>query len=206
MVRGLYQEPIEVKSQIKSWMTTNELPEVKSDDGGTWRRVRVIDFNSKFVENPDPLNPNEFLLDDTLKGKISMWAPAFASYLIHIYTTLYDVPNKIPEPDEVQISTNKYRKDQDLVREYYDNMVEITENKMDTLKKKDLFTHFKLWFKELHEGEPLPKSKKVYDFIEKEIKQKYGINGWPYIRFRRETTLNSDGVYEEENAPNDLDV
>ena len=206
MVRGLYQDPIEVKSQIKSWMTTNELPEIKSDDGGTWRRTRVIDFNSKFVENPDPLNPNEFLLDDTLKSKISSWAPAFASYLIHIYITMYDVPDKVPEPEEVQISTNKYRKDQDLVREYYDSMIEKTEIKTDTLKKKDLFAHFKLWFKELHEGEVIPKCKKVYDFMEKEIKHKYGVTGWPYLRFRREPTLTSDGVYEDEVAPNDLDA
>ena len=203
MVRGLYQEPFEVKSQMKNWMTTNELPEINSDDGGTWRRLRVIDFASKFVDNPDPTNPCEFKLDDTLKSKIPQWAPAFASYLIHIYTTKYDVPDKVPEPLEVQLSTNKYRKEQDLVREYYDSSLEITENKMDTLKKKELFAHFKLWFKELHEGEVLPKCKKLYDFIEKEIKQKYNINGWPYIRYRVEPTSSNN---DDDMKPNDLDV
>ena len=186
MVRGLYQEPIEVKPQLKHWMTMNEKPIINSDDGGTWRRLRVIDFNSKFVENPDPLNPNEFMLDDTLKGKISQWSAAFASYLIHVYITMYDVPNKVPEPLEVQMSTNKYRKDQDLVREYYDTSLEITLLKTDTIKKKDLYAHFRLWFRELHEGETLPKSKKLYDFMEKEIKHKYGNNGWPFIKFKKE--------------------
>jgi P4 family phage/plasmid primase-like protien len=197
MVRGLYQDPIEVKPQLKSFMTMNEKPKISSDDGGTWRRLRVIDFGSKFVENPDPSNPNEFLLDETLKSKIPQWGSAFASYLIHIYTTLYDVPNKVPEPVEVQCSTNEYRKEQDLVREYYDTSIEVTENKSDLLKKKDLFAHFKLWFKEIHEGEPIPKNKKLYDFIEKEIKQKYGINGWPCVKFRDEHI---------ETSINDLDV
>jgi len=199
MVRGLYQEPIEVKSQVKSWMTTNELPEIPSDDGGTWRRLRVIDFASKFVENPDPANPNEFLLDDSLKGKISQWASAFASYLIHIYTTKYDVPEKVPEPEEVQCSTNKYRKDQDFVREYFELSIETTTNKMDTLKKKDLFAHFKLWFNEIHQGDTIPKCKKLYDFMDKEIKHKYGVNGWPFLRFKRENK-------EEEEEVNDLDA
>ena len=197
MVRGLYQEPIEVKSQVKSWMTTNELPEIPSDDGGTWRRLRVIDFASKFVENPDPANPNEFLLDDSLKGKISQWASAFASYLIHIYTTKYDVPEKVPEPEEVQCSTNKYRKDQDFVREYFELSIETTTNKMDTLKKKDLFAHFKLWFNEIHQGDTIPKCKKLYDFMDKEIKHKYGVSGWPFLRFKRDN--------KEEEEPNDLD-
>ena len=198
MVRGLYQEPIEVKSQVKNWMTTNELPEIPSDDGGTWRRLRVIDFASKFVENPDPSNPNEFMLDDSLKGKISQWASAFASYLIHIYITKYDVPDKVPEPDEVQCSTNKYRKDQDFVREYFELSIEATTNKMDTLKKKDLFAHFKLWFNDIHQGDTIPKCKKLYDFMDREIKQKYGVNGWPFIRFKRD-------IIEEEKS-NDLDV
>lgn len=197
MVRGLYQEPFEVKSQMKNWMTTNELPEINSDDGGTWRRLRVINFGSKFVENPDPTNPNEFMLDDTLKGKISQWAGAFASYLIHVYTTLYDVPNKIPEPEEVQCATNEYRKEQDFVREYFDSMIETTTNKMDTLKKKDLFAHFRLWFGEIHQGDTLPKCKKLYDFMHKTIKNKYGPNGWPFLRFRLDT--------KEEEASNDLD-
>lgn len=201
MVRGLYQEPIEVKSQMKNWMTTNELPEVNSDDGGTWRRLRVIDFNSKFVENPDPERPEEFMLDDTLKNKISQWAPAFASYLIHIYTTKYNVDDKVPEPEEVQCSTNKYRKDQDFVREYYEASIETTTNKMDTLKKKDLYNHFKLWFSEIHNGETLPKAKKIYDFMDKEIKNKYGSNGWPFLRFKIEY---KEGGDDEEI--NDLDL
>ena len=205
MVRGLYQDPIEVKSQMKNWMTTNELPEINSDDGGTWRRLRVINFGSKFVENPDPLNPNEFMLDDSLKSKISSWAGPFVSYLIHIFTTLYDVPNKVPEPIEVQLSTNQYRKDQDLVREYYDTMLEITEDKNDGIKKKELFSHFKGWFRDLHEGETLPKSKKLYDFMEKEIKHKYlSSSGWPFLKFKRDAPKNN----EENNmtGKSDLDL
>jgi len=184
MVRGLYQEPIEIKPQLKSWMTMNDKPKINSDDGGTWRRLRIIDFNSKFVENPDSSNPNEFLLDDTLKGKISQWSGAFASYLIHIYNTLYDVPNKVPEPIEVQISTNQYRKEQDLVREYFESCLEVTKDKNDCIMKKELFSHFSLWFRDFHSGETPQKSKKVYDFMDKEIKYKYSIHGWPFLKFR----------------------
>ena len=184
MVRGLYQDPIEIKPQIKSWMTMNEKPIISSDDGGTWRRLRVIEFKCKFVENPDASNPDEYLLDDTLKGKISQWSGAFISYLIYIYNTMYDIPNKVPEPIEVQLSTNLYRKDQDLVREYFESCIEITLVKTNYIMKKDLYSNFTAWFREYHCGETTPKSKKLYDFFDKEIKYKYTGIGWPYLQFK----------------------
>ena len=47
MARQLHKDPIEIKPQIKLFMTCNDLLNVPSNDGGTWRRIRVIDFISK---------------------------------------------------------------------------------------------------------------------------------------------------------------
>ena len=201
MVRGLYKEPIEVKPQVKYFLTCNDLPDVPSDDGGTWRRIRVIDFASKFVDNPDPNNTNEFELDDTLKNKIINWAPTFAGYLIHLYTTTYDVDDKVPEPEEVKLSTNKYRKEQDVIREYFDTNLEVSKSKKDSIMKRDLWLHFKNWYKEDRELASMPKSKKLYEFIDKEIKLTYSHNGWRYLKFR--TTTEED---EESDDNNDLDL
>ena len=204
MVRGLYSEPIEVRSQLKQFMTTNELPEIKSVDGGTWRRIRVIEFLSKFVDNPDPNEPFEFKLDETFKEKIGLWAPAFISYLIHIYTTMYDVETKVPEPAEVMTSTNQYRREQDVIREYYDASIEETKDKKDTIKKKDLSAHFRLWFRDVHEGEIPPKSKAIYEYFEKMLKRKYFSNGFQCMKFKKEYE-SSDDQMEENNTPNELD-
>jgi|APSaa5957512535_1039671.scaffolds.fasta_scaffold15849_2 P4 family phage/plasmid primase-like protien len=203
MVRGLYKEPIEVKPQVKYWLTCNDLPEVPSDDGGTWRRIRVIDFSSKFIETPDSNNKNEFLLDDTLKTKISNWAPAFASYLIHLYTTTYDVEEKIPEPEAVKLSTNRYRKEQDVIREYFETNLQVSDNKKDIIKKRDLWTHFRLWYKEGRDPSSIPKNKKLYDFLENELKINYTQSGWKCIKFRVE---GSESEHEESSNELDLDL
>ena len=202
MVRALYKEPIEVVPQVKYWLTCNDLPQVKSDDGGTWRRIEVFDFSSKFVDNPNPENSNEFPIDMSLKQKMKQWAPAFASYLIHRYTTEFNTPNKISAPPEVKCSTDRYRKDQDVLREYFDGNLEVVNDLSQGIKKRDLWTSFKLWFKEFHDSEPLPKSKKLNEFMEKSIKKEYKPQGYPGLIFKN-THNDSDGELE---APNDLDL
>lgn len=197
MVRGLYKEPIEVKPQVKYWLTCNDLPKVTSDDGGTWRRIRVIDFASKFVDDPDPENPNHFKIDMSLKEQITKWAPYFASYLVDRYIKEYNTESKISEPQEVMVSTNKYRQEQDTLREFYDTNIEDSED--DTIKKRDLYTNFKMWFKDVHDGEVLPKSKKLYEFMEKTLKKEYKRDGYVGIRFKSNSLDSDDGE-------NDLDI
>ncbi len=207
MVRGLYSEPIEIRPQLKQFMTTNDLPEIKSIDGGTWRRIRVIDFMSKFVEHPDPNNQYEFKLDTTLKDKISSWAPAFISYLIHVYTTMYDIPNREPEPAEVKASTEQYRKEQDIFKEYYETCYTMTDNKKEGIKKKDVSSHFKMWFKTGdHEGEQQPKARTVYDYFDKMLKLKYSPTyGYIGLKFKKEFESPPEDSGEEHDAKQNID-
>ena len=204
MVRGLYKEPREIQPQLKYWLTCNDLPKIPSDDGGTWRRIRVIDFASKFVEKPDPNIPNQFPIDYSLKESIELWAPAFAAYLIHIYTTMYDVKNKVKEPEEVLCATNKYRKEQDLFREYYDLFIVITDDKRDRLLKRELSNHFRNWVKnERHINSP-PRPEKLYEIIEQELEKKYGTgkygNGWKKICIREDDVVGSSSEDSDDES------
>ena len=199
MVRGLYKAPIEIHPQVKYWLTCNDLPKVTSDDGGTWRRIRVIDFASKFVDDPDPENPNQFKIDMTLKEQISVWAPYFASYLIDRYVNEYNTKDKIKEPVEVMVSTNKYRQEQDTLREYYESNIEDSTKEKDSIMKRDLFNNFKLWFKDVQHGEQVPKAKKLYEFMEKTIKKEYKRDGYIGIKFKKTN-------YESDDEVNPLDM
>ena len=50
--RALFRDPIEFKPQFKLAVCTNNLFDVTSNDDGTWRRIRVCEFLSKFCDNP----------------------------------------------------------------------------------------------------------------------------------------------------------
>jgi len=156
LTRGLYKEPYEFRPQFKMILACNELPEVPSDDGGTWRRIRVIEFLSKFCENPDPEKPNEFPMDLQLNEKLERYADIFLSMLIERHKTIN--PVKINEPREVINATYKYKQNNDIIGQYIaDNVINDPVSK-EKIGLMDVFNDFKRWC-----NENVPKGKRVPD-------------------------------------------
>ncbi len=142
--RGLYREGMEFKPQFKMILTCNHLPLVPSDDGGTWRRIRVVRFESKFCENPDPSKPNEFPIDTSLSQKFDDWAEALMSLLIEYYKKT--ITEKIKEPEEVLECTREYQRRNDIIADFLDSAVVKDDNGF--LQLGEAFNDFKSWLKD----------------------------------------------------------
>lgn len=147
LARSLFKEPIEFKPMFKMLLLCNQLPAVPSDDGGTWRRIRVVEFTSKFTE--DPKGENEFPVDYELSDKIDVWAPYFMSILLHYYK-LY-LKEGASEPEEVIKCTLDYKNQND----YYSLFLETHIEKKDSgfLSLDDVYVEFKNWIKD--DGVPI---------------------------------------------------
>jgi P4 family phage/plasmid primase-like protien len=194
LIRDLFKgatEMIEFKPQMKYFLTCNQLLEVPSNDDGTWRRIRVIDFGSKFTDNPTKIN--EFLIDNTLKHKIEEWAPTFVSYLIHIYNTEYKNKVYLTEPSEVIASTKQYKMENDHFTEYIIQCIDVTTNNKDVVGMKTLWDDFKRWFCDFHGGTKMPKSTEFNKFMTKQFGEKTN-KGYAYIKLK----------VEEEESDNDI--
>jgi P4 family phage/plasmid primase-like protien len=182
LVRGLFQEPIEITPQTKQFIIMNELPVIPSADDGTWRRIERIDFPSKFTTQSaiDDMKKKGidtsycFVGDQNLDKKLIQWAPTFISYLIHIYNTEYNVEDRMKTPELVKAGTNEYRNDQDRVSEFFQVAVELTHLKEDYVQKRVLYAHYKAWMGHHNDGEKVEKNKKIYDFVESKWGIKYG--------------------------------
>jgi len=198
MARGLFEEPREIKPQIKFFLTCNDLPIIPSRDGGTWRRLIVLQFASKFVDNPQ--GPNEFKIDTRLKEKIKEWGPNILSYLIHIYNSMYKKTSYLKPPQEVEYSTNAYKMDNDHFLEYFNTKLEQVEDPKSVISKRSVYSDFKAWFKEYHEGNKLPRSEQLYRFLD-EILGKSNKSGWKNVAFRTE-----EGDDSDDEEKNDLDI
>ena len=170
LVRDLFKgsaEMIEFKPQMKYFLTCNQLPEVPSNDDGTWRRLRVIQFGSKFTDKPTKVN--EFIIDNTLKHKIEQWAPTFISYLIHIYNTDYKTKTYLTEPIEVMAFTNQYKMENDFYTEFITDKIIITNNVNDTIGRENLWDEFRDWYKKAYDSKNIPKRSDFIKFMTKQF-------------------------------------
>jgi P4 family phage/plasmid primase-like protien len=141
--RLLYKEPIEFKPQFRMILTCNHLPTVPSDDGGTWRRIRVAEFTSHFCESPELTN--EFMIDYNLTDKFELWKEHFMALLIDKYVNTVSI-NGFKEPSEVMITTKEYQSMNDMFAEFVSNELEL--NEMSSIRYSDMMNAFKNFIKD----------------------------------------------------------
>ena len=121
--RCLFKEPIKFKPMFKMILTCNHMPAIPPDDGGTWRRVRRVEYTSKFTDNPDPNNENEFQIDRELGYKFDLWKETFMIILLKYYKE-YKKKGKIVEPLEVLEYTNEYQRKNDIFADFCDSYIQ----------------------------------------------------------------------------------
>ena len=144
MARSLYQEPFEFLPQMKMVLTCNSLPEVPSSDDGTWRRIRLVEFLSKFTDKPEPGREYQFPIDRDLTAKMEGWKETFMAMLIEIYKK-YRVDGLV-EPDEVLKATREYQRNNDYISEFIECCATPTENAFVTIN--ETYQLFKQWNKD----------------------------------------------------------
>jgi P4 family phage/plasmid primase-like protien len=121
--RELFKAPCEWRPQFKLFLLCNQLPHVPSDDGGTWRRIRVVEFASKFVERPNPEHPTEFPMDMELPTRINGWKEHFMALLLNVYYKRYAVGH-LSEPLAVLSCTRDYQRTNDHMADFVDTCIE----------------------------------------------------------------------------------
>lgn len=90
-------------SEMMLLCLTDRLPKLSSYDSGFFRRLRIIHFETDFVETPKFLN--EFKKDRNLSMKFEIWKETFMSLLVHNYQTTSSIT-----PNEVCVNSEIYEK------------------------------------------------------------------------------------------------
>lgn len=82
--------------QFKMVLTCNRLPEIPLQDGQTWRRIRVVEFQSIFC-GPEPNNTWEFKIDNTFSTRVDELSTALLSIFVHYYQKYKELGCKVQE-------------------------------------------------------------------------------------------------------------
>jgi len=159
-------------------LTCNDRPELPPDDEGTWRRVVLVEYKSRFKAEPlgkwisknnkelsleeHKENVNKSILDD-------IWCPddknnpqfpidetlneKFDDWAEPFMSMLIDtyIKNKhidLREPTEVTEYTAKYRDQNNHFKEFVNDKIIITPENETIVKIEELFIEYKVWYKD----------------------------------------------------------
>ena len=165
--RTLYKEPEEFIPQFKLLLLCNHLPSVPPDDEGTWRRLEVVEFKSRFVKNPS--GPNEYPRDTNLSEKISLWKETFMGLLLNYYKKYKK--NGLNVPEDVNKFTQAYQRNCDIYIEFLDETIE-EGNEDDIISIGDLHDDFKFWYTDNYNSTKYPTKRDFKKYLEKRFKEK----------------------------------
>lgn len=205
IARALYKEPVEFKPQFKMVLTCNDKPELPPDDEGTWRRIVLVEYRSKFrhepkgnyndykVWIPDSNENPEFPIDESLNERFEEWAEPFMSILINSF--IVNKNKDLREPKEVQEYTNKYREQNDHFREFINDKIIHDPESDNVIKISTLYIEYKEWYKDNHGStHGQKKLKELKAFMDKEFGEYRGDKGRSYsaVGYKGLTLINSD--------------
>lgn len=160
--RGLFSTPTPFKPQFKLVLLCNKMPHIKGWDYGTWRRIRVVNFTSSFVDNPNPENPNEYAKDKTLSNRFDGWREAFMWMLIE-HLKRYKREG-MGEPSQVVQASKEYKKRSDSYLQFLDDNFVNTGNEQDKMSFQEINEAFKMWWRNTNTT-PVPSTNDLLDYI-----------------------------------------
>jgi P4 family phage/plasmid primase-like protien len=173
--RALFKDSVTFTPQFKLVVCTNVLFDINTNDDGTWRRIRICDFMSKFTdapyENEDKFPkanfPYQYLIDQKIDEKFTLWAPLLMSKLVDI---AYKTEGKVKDAKIVTSVSDNYREAQDYLTEFAKE--KITRMREGIIKKTELLEEFKNWYTMNYGRASLPNGKEITDYMDKQ----YGKN------------------------------
>lgn len=133
--RELHQTQTSFTPHAKFFMACNKVPALSDTDGGVFRRLKLTEFISTFVEKPTG-KPNEYLADLNLKSKLSGYKNIFMNILLHFYK-LYRLES-LTTPDDVEKATKKFEMDNDIMKQLIMEKFELNSDSKSFIVADDL--------------------------------------------------------------------
>jgi len=167
--RALFKDTITFIPQFKLVCCTNFLFDIKTNDDGTWRRIRVCDFMSKFLDNPYNEEkfpkenfPYQYKIDRNIDEKFNIWAPIFASMLVNI---AFKTNGLVNDCKMVLAVSDNYREKQDYLSEFAKEKINRKINSK--IKKTEILEEFKNWYIINYGRNNIPNGREITEYMDK---------------------------------------
>lgn len=189
--------------QFKLVVCSNELMEIKSQDHGTWRRIRIVPFMSLFVEKPitgDKQKPYQYPIDKNIKEKFPEWKGIFISMLISV---VMRTNGNVEDCATVLKASDEYRKSQDCIAEFVAERIIVDETQF--IKKNGVGQEFSVWYLENY-GRGQPNLKDVHTYMDKHFGKYEKHKCWKGVGFANSITNISQMIDIDDENNNEHDT
>jgi len=181
--------------QFKLVVTCNNLMEIKSNDHGTWRRIRTVPFLSLFTKNPvnnDKDKPYQYKLDEYIDEKFDSWKEVFAAMLVE---RAFKTNGMVKDCSVVMEKSNEYRQSQDYISEFVSDRIFRDPN--GKIKKMELNNEFSIWHSANYGGR-CPGPKDLHEYMDKEFGRQKN-QCWIGVKIRYVNFEDEDDNFEMED-------
>lgn len=187
--RALYCDSEIFIPQFSLVVCTNSLFEIKSNDDGTWRRMKLVDFLAKFISEGETHTDDTkyvFPKDKSLKEKLPKWAPVFISMLIK---RACETEGEVKDCPEVVEASNRYRQSQDAISGFImDKIIKI--DNPHGVNQMSLNNIFKEWFQMNYGNRKPPKLSELVEAIIKKFGNKNSkSNKWYSFKIKEDECI-----------------
>ena len=185
--RTIFEHPIEWNILFTIIFSCNNIPKFDDTTPAFMRRVRLINYPFKFVEEEDIKRENhrakkQFNFDDTFYNE-------FMNLLIYYYNTyIKDCKNDnlVPIPQKVKDFSKNYFNDNDTLHQFIEEHFELTSNKDDRILRKDIYEYYNTIVSKYNVS-----NKRFYDYLRTNLElQEQNSHGDRYflrIKFKENT-------------------
>jgi P4 family phage/plasmid primase-like protien len=197
-------ESVTFVPQFALVLCCNNLMAVRTQDHGTWRRFRVVNFESLFTEKPvhdDPARPYQFKVDFNLMSNFPRWSETMLSMLVE---RAYENQGRVTDCDVVMSASKEYRASEDYLSQFISEKVMVVDG--GSIKKAQLSEEFKLWHG-VNFGGRCPSPKGLHEYMDRQYgKNRQGI--WKNLRLKynneEEEEFDADEEMGEEITMNEM--
>lgn len=203
--RRLFEDIEEFKPQAHWFLVCNNIPKITSDDGGTWRRISIVEFISVFVEDPKDIKyegvSHVYQRDEHVGEKLAECREVFFAHLLHTYYAEYKRIGRLEDPEEVKLKTNTYRQENDMFLQFMRER-QIVKNHKGCMRVAEVYADFKIWFHESGmdtSGIRAPPQKELKAYFDKNFGHITGkTEGWKIVFLAPPDTAGSGGIPEDD--------
>lgn len=126
--RALFSDPVYFKPQFRLIMICNHLPNISDYDQGTWRRMKIFTFNSKFHQSKhDPTN-HIFKINPKIEYLIrnNVWTSGFVWLLLNKYYEKFENEKLRMTPNMIE-RLKEFKNKNDEIGDFFNSNYEFVD-------------------------------------------------------------------------------